>query len=129
MRIFYTDAAKSPEMRAYANLLNQMYARMVLEKNHPSELLEEDENTDYVGVLEKVRAFINGKPGSNRGINYAEEHEIPIPLDELWDRLYSLSPRMKVVKPIQKDPVLDSAIEASKRNRQNRKNKKLDECI
>ena len=48
------------------------------------------------------------------GRNYAEEHEIPIPIDELWDRLYSLSPRMKVVKPAQKDPVLDSAIEASK---------------
>ena len=110
----FTDAAKSPEMRAYANLVNQMYARMVLEKNHPSELLEEDENTDYVEVLEKVRAFINGRPGRNRGKNYAEEHEIPIPLDELWDRLYSLSPRMKVVKPAQKDPVLDSAIEASK---------------
>ena len=110
----FTDAAKSPEMRAYANLVNQMYARMVLEKNHPSELLEEDENTDYVEVLEKVRAFINGRPGRNRGINYAEEHEIPIPIDELWDRLYSLSPRMKVVKPVQKDPVLDSAIEASK---------------
>ena len=110
----FTDAAKSPEMRAYANLVNQMYARMVLEKNHPSELLEENENTDYVEVLEKVRAFINGKPGRDKGINYAEEHEIPIPLDELWDRLYSLSPRMKVVKPAQKDPVLDSAIEASK---------------
>lgn len=111
---FFTDAAKSPEMRAYANLVNQMYARMVLEKNHPSELLEEDENTDYVEVLEKVRAFINGRPERNREINYAEKHEIPIPLDELWDRLYSLSPRMKVVKPVLKDPVLDSAIEASK---------------
>ncbi len=112
-----TDAGKSPELRAYANFINQNYAKMVLERNYPNELLEMDENTDYVEVLERKRNSINRAMYQSYGeYNYAEDHEITISIDELWEKLYSLNPRIKLPHPVhkEKDELLDSAIDATK---------------
>ena len=48
--------------------------------------------------------------------NYAEDHEKQIPIDELWEKLYSLNPRIKLPYTVQKekDELLDSAIDATK---------------
>ena len=112
-----TDAGRSPELRAYANFINQNYARMVLERNYPNELLETDENTDYVELLERKRNSINrAMYQSYEEYNYAEDHEKQIPIDELWEKLYSLNPRIKLPYTVQKekDELLDSAIDATK---------------
>ena len=116
---FLTDSARSPELRAYANMVNQTFARMVLMKNYPNEILETDENTDYVEILDRKRFSINDRHSRRNGYSdytFAERNEIPIDIEELWSELYSKKPRIKVLNPVQKerDDMLDSAIEATK---------------
>ena len=88
-------------------------------KNYPNEILETDENTDYVEILGRKRFSINDRHSKRNGYSdytFAERNEIPIDIEELWSELYSKKPRIKVLNPVQKerDDMLDSAIEATK---------------
>lgn len=112
-----TESAKSVEIRTYANFLNQHSARVILQENYPNKLLNIDENIDYVDLLWQVRQDINKLYGDN----YAENCEKKIPVDELWEQVYSLKPRMKVSEDRVTESndndcsknILNSAIEAT----------------